>query len=234
MGCPAEIFLIMGDIIAAGKLYWHGELPIDKFQTMLDQSERSLRAWTWHPGPYSSNSPEWALLAEVHRHTAILRVLRWPDPFEVPCTDPRVKESVDTILDACSNVPWDSPLFKRLLFPLFIAGADTASSHQKHYVTLCIDSIRKSTGFPHPSLSELLDKTWNDRSASDGLGNVPWMEYVRTLADHFNSCTAHQLIMNRPVRHILSVNTISCSSNFSVNIRAFHSTTELVHACIIL
>jgi hypothetical protein len=76
-------------------------------------------------------------------------------------------------------MPSDSVFYKRLLFPLFLAGADTCSPHQMHYASLCIDDIKRSTGFQHPAMTEVLAKVWEGRRTNPhGWSNVPWMEFV--------------------------------------------------------
>ncbi|KAF2120326.1 fungal-specific transcription factor domain-containing protein [Lophiotrema nucula] len=182
VGCPPDIFSIIGQTLSAGKKFWNGELNVEDFQTILDQLLPQLRTWDPSKGPYPSDDREWTILADAYRHAAILRIWRFPDTWVIPCSDERIRASVTAILDASAAIPWHSPYFKRLLFPLFVAGADTDSPHQQRYVSLCIDHIRESTGFTYESLYELLNKTWDDRSRSDGKLNVPWFEYT---------CSAH-------------------------------------------
>jgi hypothetical protein len=105
----------------------------------------------------------------------MLRLLRFPDPNAISTTDPRICDSVTAILDASAEVPRESPYFKRLLFPLFVAGAETDSRHQQQYVCLCIDHIRQVTGFGYKSLDGLLQKTWSGREGRDDRKNVPWL-----------------------------------------------------------
>ncbi|KAL5416218.1 hypothetical protein PMIN06_002146 [Paraphaeosphaeria minitans] len=178
VGCPAEVFLAVGDTLALGKNYLAQELEERDFQTSLDSILLQLQNWDPLAGHYSNTDPEWTHLAEAYRHMAILRVLRFPDPFATPCSDSRIRASVDAILDATTLISRRSPYFKRLLFPLFVAGAETASPHQQQYVVMCVENIKNMTGVTYHSVTELLEKTWKDRRASDGSRNVPWHEYT--------------------------------------------------------
>lgn len=178
IGCPPEIFTTIGEILQAAKVFRAGDLAIENFQAILDQTHDELQAWDPKSSHYPDDDIEWSILANAYRHTAVLRNLRFPDTWAIPCTDKRIQSSVIAILDSAAEIPRQSHYFKRLLFPLFVAGAETSSPHQEHYINLCIDHIRDMTGFPHPSLSELLEKTWEGRKASDGTRNVPWFEYV--------------------------------------------------------
>lgn len=179
VGCPAEVFLAIGDTLALGKDYRAQELEEEVFQLALDDTLLKLQAWDPLTAQYPNADPEWIHLADAYRHMAILRVLRFPDPFSTPCSNHRIRASVDAILDATTLISRLSPYFKRLLFPLFVAGADTASPHQQQYVIMCVERIKEMTGVTYHSVTELLENTWKDRMASDGLRNVPWQEYVR-------------------------------------------------------
>lgn len=179
IGCPAEIFEIIGKTLCTGRRYRLQEIDSDACQLLLDPFLDQLRNWDPMMYSYPNEDSEWPLLADAYRHTALLRVLRFPDTFAIPCSDGRIRASVTAILDAAAQVSRQSPYFKRFLFPLFVAGAETESPHQQQYVAFCIDHIRTTTGFSNESLDELLRKTWADRKASDGTINVPWFEYVR-------------------------------------------------------
>ncbi|KIW20851.1 hypothetical protein PV08_01429 [Exophiala spinifera] len=77
-------------------------------------------------------------------------------------------------------MPWSSSMYRRLLFPLFMAGADSVSMHRQHYVKLCIAEILDKTKFPQPAVMEILNAVWNARSTGPNplawQENVPWME----------------------------------------------------------
>ena len=170
--------MAIGRTMTSGKKFRFEEINVEEFQTIID--EILVELYEWDPLSYQhpSNNIEWTLLAESYRHVAILRALRFPDTFRIPCSDMRIKTAVESILDASAGIPQDSPHYKRLLFPLFVAGAETATPHQQQYVLFCIRHIEQMTGITYHSLSELLSRTWEDRSKSDGTINVPWFEYV--------------------------------------------------------
>ncbi|KAF2726971.1 hypothetical protein EJ04DRAFT_539190 [Polyplosphaeria fusca] len=175
-GCPVEIFEAISHMMSAGKMFWAKDIDTPEFQQLLDPIHAQLQAWDPKKGHYPDEDVEWALLANAYRHTAILRVLRFPDPWLIPCTDNRIRSSVEAILDSSAKMSWHSPYFKRLIFPLFVAGAETASPHQQRYITLCVDHIRELTGFTNDSISELLGKIWEDRRKSEDC--IPWFEYT--------------------------------------------------------
>jgi hypothetical protein len=83
------------------------------------------------------------------------------------------------ILDAAAGLPATSPLAKRLLLPLFMAGADSLSPHQRHYTLIRIQEIQKQTNF-RITAPDLLEKVWKARAEQDNddRTDVPWMEYV--------------------------------------------------------
>lgn len=179
VGCPAEVFIAIGDTLAAGKKFRAQEVDVEEFQGSLNQVMAHLQNWDPLTALYPSADAEWMQLADAYRHTAMLRVHRFPNTFLIPCSDVRIKASVDAILDVSARIPRQSRYFKRLLFPLFVAGADTASPHQQQYVLMCIGHIEEMTGVTYHSVLELLKKTWEDRGKADGVRNVPWFEYVR-------------------------------------------------------
>jgi hypothetical protein len=207
VGCPAEVFLAIGDTLAMGQDYLAQQLDGQEFQASLDNTLLHLQTWDTLTSHYPNSDPEWTHLAEAYRHMAILRVLRFPDPFTTPCSNHRIRASVDAILDATTLISRRSPYFKRLLFPLFVAGADTASPHQQQYVAMCVEHIKEMTGVTYHSVTDLLEKTWKDRMLSDGLRNVPWQEYVRYLSLDSKKV----LIRTRPAPYIFHDNMTICS-----------------------
>ncbi|KKY22017.1 putative galactoside o-acetyltransferase [Diplodia seriata] len=179
VGCPSEIFFEIGKVLTAGKEHFNGTLAMEDFQPILDASEAYLRSWSPELASFPTPDPEWRLLADAYRHASILRVLRFPEPLKsCPPEEPVIKESVAAILDVAARIPMDSPFYKRLLFPLFLAGAETTSPHQYHYVQLCISEIKRSTGFQHQAMTDLLKKVWEVRPKNpEGWRNVSWTEW---------------------------------------------------------
>lgn len=179
IGCPPDIFHCIGQVLEAAKSHLAGSCSATDVKGVLDSAETFLRSWDPGTAVYPTNDKAWGLLATAFRHACLLRIMRWPDTFSIPCDDDRIKASVSAILDACAAVPKTSPCHKRLLFPLFLAAADTSSPHQKHYVEMAIGQIKESTGFPHHAMTELLERVWEEREANtQGWINVPWMEFV--------------------------------------------------------
>lgn len=179
-GCPAELFLSIGEVLSHGKAYLEDALSYEDFSDMLSKTEDFLRAWDEDRDIYPSTSEGWKLLAAAYRSACLLRVLRFPDPFQLLALDSRIRRAVTDILDAAAAIPADSPFVKRLLFPLFMAGADAVAPHQQHYVLLRINQIRDHTSFRNPAIADLLKNVWEARAEQDkdDKRNVPWMEWV--------------------------------------------------------
>lgn len=221
VGCPVELFHRIGVVLEAGKAYLAHEVPVEAFEEILEDAEDQLRKWNLHQNIYPTPDPEWKLLADAYRHVCLLRVLRFPDTFRTPCTEPKIKQSVDSILEACARVPWSSHLYKRFLFPLFMAGADTTSLHQQHYVRWCIAEILRSTKFPQPAVMDILNNVWRERALTEqslnGPANVPWMEYVSvSLLLSLGSCRPLTRVGRRAQPHCDDNMTI-CSSDSEDN-----------------
>lgn len=178
VGCPSNLFGHIGEVLEAGKLYRAGAMTVADFKALLRDAEVFFRQWDPEQIVYSTCHSEWRHLANAYRHACILRALRFPDTFEIPCDDERIKASVSSILDAAANISSTTPFFKRLLFPLFLAGADTSSAHQYQYTRWCIEAIERSTGFRHQAMKELLQTVWEARRQPHNKANVPWMEWV--------------------------------------------------------
>ncbi|SPJ70391.1 uncharacterized protein FTOL_00119 [Fusarium torulosum] len=179
VGCPPVIFFKIGQVLEAGKEFLAGDLPLEDFERLLDGAERFFRGWDPEQAVYPTAHQEWRQLAEAYKHACLLRVMRFPDAFAISCDDPRIKASVAAVLDICAIMPRDSVFYKRLLFPLFLAGADTCSPHQIHYASWCIGEIKHSTGFEHPAMTEVLTKVWEARRTNPhGWSNIPWMEFT--------------------------------------------------------
>lgn len=179
VGCPPVIFFRIGQVLQAGKAFRGGNMSLEDFQEILQCAENFFRGWDPEQATYPTAELEWVHLAEAFRHACLLRTLRFPDTFAVPCTDPAIQESVTGILDVCAKIPRDSVFYKRLLLPLFLASADTSSPHQMHYAGWCVNEIKHATGFQHPALTDILTRVWEQRQ-NNGYGwvNVPWMEFV--------------------------------------------------------
>ncbi|KAG8159725.1 hypothetical protein KVR01_010362 [Diaporthe batatas] len=179
VGCPPSIFQRIGTVLEAAKGWLAGTVANVEFHAVLRDADKYLRELELDEAEYPTQHPEWRQLAEAYRHACLLRVMRWPDTFAVPCEDPKIKASVAAILDARANISASSPFSKRMLFPLFLAAADTTVPHQLHYASMSINEIRKSTGFSHPAMKTVLEHVWEERrSNTRGWANVPWMEWV--------------------------------------------------------
>ncbi|KAF5666651.1 hypothetical protein FHETE_6150 [Fusarium heterosporum] len=179
VGCPPVIFFKIGQVLEGGKDFLAGNLSLDKFELLLAGAEKFFRGWDPDQAVYPTAHQEWRHLAEAYRHACLLRIMRFPNAFAISCDDTWIKGSVGAILDVCAAVPRDSVFYKRLLFPLFLAGADTCSPHQMDYANLCIGKIKQSTGFEHPAMTEMLTKVWEERQTNPhGWTNIPWMEFT--------------------------------------------------------
>ncbi|CAI6025710.1 unnamed protein product [Clonostachys chloroleuca] len=179
VGCPPDIFHRIAQVIDAGKGFQAGILSLPNFKIILQDADKFFREWDQEQAVYPTAHAHWKPVADAFRHACLLRVLRWPDTFAVPCEDVRIQRSVVAILDAFASVSAVAAFYKRLLFPLFLAGADTSSPHQVHYVKHCIEEVERSTGFKHQAMTDLLQRVWEERKAkTHNQPNVPWMEYT--------------------------------------------------------
>lgn len=185
VGCPPALFFRISQVLHAGKAYKAGNLPVEAFRPLLDKAGKFFHYWDPEQETYPTGAPEWTLLAEAFRHACILRVLRFPDSFAIPCTDSSVRRAASAILDICAQMPRNSAYYKRLLFPLFLAGAEMSSPHQVQYIGWCIDEIKRSTGFQYPAMLDMLLQVWEKRQSSDSdIPNIPWMEFVSDPSIH--------------------------------------------------
>ncbi|KAM0713402.1 hypothetical protein Q7P37_010364 [Cladosporium fusiforme] len=183
-GCPAEVFYQIGKALSCAKAHLANEVTEIELQLTLDTLADTISLLDLQSAIYPSQEPEWAYLAEAFRQVCLLRILRFPDAFKIPCEDPRVTYAVETILNSCARISRNSAFYKRLLFPLFIAGVETSVPYQQDYVSLCVRSIVETTGFQHASMHQILMQVHEER-VQNSLAwgpNVPWMEFT---------CSAH-------------------------------------------
>ncbi|KAF2757789.1 hypothetical protein EJ05DRAFT_493356 [Pseudovirgaria hyperparasitica] len=178
IGCPTEIFLVHSEVLCGGKAWLAGQLHPVAFQRRLEALEQQLRDFDVTTADYPSDDPSWASLAEAFRHATLLRIARFPNSFSIPCDADLIKSSVSAILDTAASIPVDSAIYKRLVFPLFMAAVETSSKHQLHYARICLENCRKATEIKQPAMCNILDKVWDVRQITDGKRNVPWMEYT--------------------------------------------------------
>ncbi|RAK81603.1 fungal specific transcription factor domain-containing protein [Aspergillus fijiensis CBS 313.89] len=132
-GCPGELFYRISGVINSGQQYLAGTLSVSEFEHILEAAAQFFRTWDADSEKRAALGSEQKALAEAYRHTCIIRVLRFPDTWRIPCEDPMIAASVVGILDAAASIPTASPCFKRPLFPLFIAGAETSVPHQQRF-----------------------------------------------------------------------------------------------------
>ncbi|CAK1362773.1 unnamed protein product [Cercospora beticola] len=178
-GCPVRIFRRIGKLLQTGNAFLAEIASRADLVTAADETERFLRAWEPDDELYPTQHPEWRLVAQAWRHVALIRTMRFPDPFEHPCTDDRFRTSVAEILDACARVPRGTTFHKRLLFPLFIAGTETESPHLQDYVRMQLAEIANASAFTQDAMWTILNATWKEREQNtQHWANVPWMEYT--------------------------------------------------------
>lgn len=179
VGCPRELFLIMSTAMSKAKQFKLNQISHGSMESTLIECEKQLREWDSHRDIYPSRDPGWPFVAEAFRHACLLRVIRYGDTWAT-ADNLKIQSSVSAILDAVSQIPAKSPLMKPLLLPLFMAGADSLSLHQRHYLLLRINDIGNKTTFKNPTAMNLLQKVWTARAAQDSGDNtnVPWMEFT--------------------------------------------------------
>jgi hypothetical protein len=177
-GCPKSIFELLGRVLTNGKSWLASESTTESFKAALDRAEATLRRWDPSHEIYPSVDPAWPLLADAYRHMALLRIVRFPDGFRLLDDKRIVMPSVRQILDSSAQLTWSSAFYKRMLVPLFFAGAESTTQYEIHYIQVSLEQMTPKTGFKQPALLQLLQRVWQERATSDGSRNVPWTEYV--------------------------------------------------------
>lgn len=202
-GCPAELFYEIGKVLNCAKAHLASEITEYELRDALDGSTDTISSLDLQKATYPTQEAEWAYLAEAFRQVCLLRIYRFPDAFKIPCEDPQVTYAVETILNSCARIPRSSPFYKRLLFPLFIASAETSVPFQQDYASLCVRSIVEATSFQHTSMHQILAQVHEER-VQNSLAwgpNVPWMEFVSLAAlyiFHLPLLTVRQDMLSTP------------------------------------
>ncbi|RDW87738.1 hypothetical protein BP5796_03432 [Coleophoma crateriformis] len=178
-GCPRDIFLAIGTVLSEGKRHALGLLSEPEFRSILHEQRLYLREWDQNSYQYPTDHPEWRFLANAFRHALLLRLLRFPDWSERPANSPEVQHSVQAILDAAAQIPETSPLMNGLTLPLFMAGADSLSEQQRHYILLRLENIQQGTNHQNGT-HDILRRVWAGRALRphDDKSNVPWIDFI--------------------------------------------------------
>ncbi|KAJ4122925.1 hypothetical protein NW768_009915 [Fusarium equiseti] len=179
-GCPPILFSKMGQILNAGKSYLAVDSLPEGYEHGLETTERFLQTWDAVQAAYPTVHHEWRQLGGAYRHACLLRIMRLPDPLAISCDDPRVQLSVAAILDICAAMPRDNVFYRRLLIPLLLARANTRSPHQMHYANLCIEDIKRATGFRYPAMTEV----GRNGGGMFAAFNVSWREFESPLSSY--------------------------------------------------
>jgi len=184
VGCPRELFFIVSVAMTKAKEELEGKVSKRSMLETLSQCEAKLMAWDPKGSHYPTERPDWVWLGDAFRHACLLRVIRYRDTWATAAT-PRIQQSVTAILNACSKVSSASSLLKRFLLPLFMAGSDSLSPYQQHYLSIRMHEIKEQTSFQNPAATDLLDKVWSGRAsqAEDDFTNQPWMEFVSSMCN---------------------------------------------------
>lgn len=176
-GCHKSLFLIMGDVISHDIMHSKGEIPRSTLERILGRTERELLAWNENTALYPSTDLDWRIISDMHRHAFLLRVLSSRHRSHRSAELPIIQESVTKVLDAASEIPSSNSKSKTLLLPLFFAGMDAVSGHQKHYVTMRTREIMSQTSFSTLALT-ILDNVWATRAAQPkgDHSHIPWID----------------------------------------------------------
>ncbi|KAL3423181.1 hypothetical protein PVAG01_04928 [Phlyctema vagabunda] len=174
-GCNRELFLIFGNALERVKKCANGEISKKILQLDLEHSKQELLDWNADYACHPSSESEWKCASEAYRYAFILTILRLPHPLALPAELPEIQENVTKILDAVSQISASSPLAKKLLLPLFIAGADAISGHQRHYISIRMTEINREVNISTSGPSTL-NQVWELRDSRlvGEHDNVPW------------------------------------------------------------
>ncbi|KAL3432090.1 fungal-specific transcription factor domain-containing protein [Aspergillus tetrazonus] len=176
-GCPREIFLIIGRALEKAKQYKNGWTTDEDFRSTLLGANQELYSWDPRSKTYPSSDARWVNVGIAFQFACILHVHRLLDPLR-PANSPEIQEAVLKILDATADVPADCTLIELLIFPLFMAGADSLSRHSQYYVLARLREIERRSEIRNPVPADLLGKVWAARSAKEGHENISWRDFT--------------------------------------------------------
>lgn len=188
IGCPREIFLVMGNVFSMAKQHMDGMISEAAFQEMLTVSENDLRVWDADRHIYPTLDSNWKLIAHAYRHACLLRLLRYRNSSQ-PTDHPDIQASVAEILDTIAEIPTDAELITMLVLPLTMAGLDCLSPHSRHYIRIRLMASSDRTGFRNEVTVQLLDKIWAIRThpGQEHKANASWTDLVSILIARYSN-----------------------------------------------
>lgn len=85
-----------------------------------------------------------------------------------PATDPVVRDAVEHILDACADIPKDSPVAPTIVFPLMIGGMrSTKKVYREFIVTRIMDMKNLGLSDTRSLHADLVENWWTSAHATD-------------------------------------------------------------------
>ncbi|KAJ5750478.1 hypothetical protein N7533_007506 [Penicillium manginii] len=179
-GCPRELFLEVGDALEYAKARQVQNMDFSEYKELLMGVYLSINLWKLPNSNLPDDGSNWGAVYESFRHAFLLYTSRLLSP-EQPAELPIIRESVEAVLDAVSEIP--SSLIDLAIFPLFIAGTDTLSLHSRHYIILRLDAIRSVAGFSNDLPKMLLRQVWEARGNQPKWDsrNILWTSFVNII-----------------------------------------------------
>lgn len=168
-GCPKDLFVLFIRILRISRepstVETANRQTSKGYYEEVESLRQELLTWKLPNGttPSSDHHHRHRVhLTDAFRHGFLLHSLRLLDRYSTP-SSPRVQNHVNAILDAAARLPAKSPLARRLLWPMFVAGTEAAAAHQHDYISIRADEIRADTGFRNLASTAILGRVWKER-----------------------------------------------------------------------
>lgn len=170
---------MVGNALEYAKAHQMKNMDLVEYKELLMGVYLSINSWQLPDSNLPDDGSNWSAVYESFRHAFLLYTSRLLSP-EQPAEVSIIRESVEAVLDAVSEIP--SSLIDLAIFPLFIAGTDTLSSHSRHYILLRLDAIRSIAGFSNDLPKMLLHKVWETRANQPKWDsrNILWTSFVNS------------------------------------------------------
>ena len=162
-GCTEQTFSIL-HAIAHGSI-----LSMDDVQAVPTPNDQLLI----HQCSSSSTIADHTALDTMWRNATALYIFFSQSPYPAPR---KVFESyASKVFDGAAQIPWDSPLQQKMLFPLIIAGACTPIDERRSFLTQYCARCYKVTGMGIFQLGlRILRQVWRMRESERRERNKPY------------------------------------------------------------
>lgn len=147
------------------KAYTQGEFNAQDLSVSGEDVQR------WHDYYNASNAWKYALLLYI------CRVLEWDQTSDQPLAE--VTSLARLILDSVKCCRSESPLQKQLLFPVFLAGSESADSYSREFVgQYCTHWYRECRYGMFKDALAVLQQLWLQKDRDSENVNVWWGSFI--------------------------------------------------------